>query len=337
MGERICLANARVVDVARGVVLPEVSVLIENGCIAAFLEAPLEALLPRTFEARGLYLAPGLIDGHAHFALDGGDDPRNSFLAADEQSLWETGRGNARRAIQAGITSVRDCGAPAPWIFAFQRKVARGGISGPHVLSCGHPLTRPRGHLHFFGGEVSTRQEVRSAVERLAAQGACFIKLVASGGGLTSGTKPGRADLPLELMREAAEVAHGLGIGVASHCHATESIRRALDAGLDTIEHASFTTPAGDCLFEDDTARRIRDQGTAVCPTVIGALRTVRRFRESKMPHHDGDAAAVARLEARQTNIARFCRLGLPLLGGTDCGITDTPFDSLLDELLLYQ
>lgn len=333
---RIGITKAQIVDVARGRVLPEASLVIENGQIKEIREGALGDLYPQ-LDAKGLYVAPGLIDGHVHFVFDCGADPRQSFLDSTEETLWETGRRNARAAIEAGITTARDCGGVVPWIFEFQRQINSGAIPGPRVLACGHPLTRPQGHLHYLSGEVSSPREVRASIERLAAQGASFVKLVASGGGLTPGTRPGEAELPLEWMREAAETARALGMLSASHCHATESIRRALAARIDFIEHASFTNPAGDHYFDEETAKRIGDCGTIVCPTVIGALRTARRFHESRYPHNSDDAAAIARLEARQTNIGRFYRLGLPLLGGTDCGITDTPFNSLVDELLLYQ
>jgi imidazolonepropionase-like amidohydrolase len=333
---RIGITKAQIVDVARGRLLPEASLVIENGQIKEIREGALGDLYPQ-LDAKGLYVAPGLIDGHVHFVFDCGADPRQGFLDSTEETLWETGRRNARAAIEAGITTARDCGAPVPWIFELQRQIDSGGIAGPHLLACGCPLTRPTGHLHFFGGEVSNRQEVRSLIERLAAQGASFAKLIASGGGLTPGTRPSEAELSLDLMREAVKTARVLGLRTAAHCHAIEAISRCLDVGMDFIEHASFTTLRGGHFFDEKIAYRMRDQGTIICPTVIGALRTAQRFKQSKRPHNAEDTATVPRLEARQSNLAGFHHLHLPLLGGTDCGITDTPFNSLVDELLLYQ
>jgi imidazolonepropionase-like amidohydrolase len=159
---------------------------------------------------------------------------------------------------------------------------------------------------------------------------------MASGGGLTPGTVPHEADLPLELMRLAAELAHAHGVQITAHCHATESITRALDAGLDMIEHVSFTEPPGRYCYDEEITRRIRDRGVVVSPTVEGALRTARRLRQSGKAHNPGDLAAVERLEGRLTNTAHFHRLGLKIIGGTDCGVTDTPFDTLVDEILCY-
>ena len=333
--DTICIANARVVDVVHGTVSPERSLLVENGRIGELLPAP--PANARMFHARGLYVVPGLIDGHVHFALDGGADPRSTFLNSGEPALWEIGRRNAQAAIAAGITTARDCGAPAPWIFDFQQAVARGDFPGPTIICCGRPLTRPGGHLHYFGGEVSTRPQVRALVEQQVRQGAGFVKLIASGGGLTPGTQPSEAELPVELMREAADVARALRVHSAAHCHATESIVRALDAGIEIIEHASFIAADRAHRFDEQIATRIRESGCVVCPTVIGALRTVQRLRHFDPQGSDAGNATIVRLEARRSNLASFYRLRLPMLGGTDCGITDTPFDSLIDELLLYR
>ena len=77
---------------------------------------------------------------------------------------------------------------------------------------------------------------MRRRVESQLARGATFVKLMASGGGLTPGTDPAQADLPAEMMRAAVEVAHSHGAQVAAHCHATESIVRAIEARVDMID-----------------------------------------------------------------------------------------------------
>ena len=179
-------------------------------------------------------------------------------------------------------------------------------------------------------------EEVRRLSTEHLEQGAGFVKLMASGGGMTPGTVPHEADLPLQLMQAAAEVARAHGVHITAHCHATESIERAIDAGLDMIEHVNFVEPPGRYRYDEDIARHIRDQDMVVSPTVYSALQTARRFRASGKAHNPGDVAALERLEGRLTNTAHFHALGAKIIGGTDAGATDTPFDSLIDELLSY-
>ncbi len=335
MSDPLCIWNTNVVDVSAGAILPNRSVDLQGGTIRAITDAeperPMDAI-----DATGSYLSPGLIDCHVHFFLDAGNAPRISYLESDDQTKWRWAGTNARVAIEAGITTMRDCAAPADFMFEFQHRVACGEIPGPHIISCGHALMRPGGHCHFMGGEVGSVEDVRRLAEHHLDRGAGFVKLMASGGGLTPGTLPHEADLPLELMREAVAVARERSVQITAHCHATESIERAVSVGLDMIEHVNFVEPPGRYRYDEETAKRIRDQEIVVSPTVFCGLQAAKRFRETGKPHNPGDVAAVERLEGRLTNTSHFYRLGMKIIAGTDCGATNTPFNSLQDELLAY-
>ena len=332
----LCIQNAMLVDVVRGEIRPACSVIAENGLVTTLTNDP-AATAETVIDAAGRYLAPGLIDCHVHFFLDAGHAPRVTYLEASDQMRMEWAQRNAAVAIEAGITTMRDMAAPAPLMFELERQVASGAVRGPHILSCGYALMRPAGHCHWFGGgEVTSVAEVRRAIESNLEQGARFVKLMASGGGLTPGTVPHEADLDLELMREAAEVAHANGTHITAHCHATASVERAIEAGLDMIEHANFVEPPGRYRYDEQVALRIGERGIVVSPTVFSAIQTAQRFRKAGRTHNEGDVAAVERLEGRLINTGHFYRLGLKIIGGTDCGATDTPFDSLVDEILCY-
>src|SRR5581483_8319668 len=271
-GSRIAMSTVwfqevRVVEVAAGRVTAPQAVAVEDGRIAEIAAAP-----PRdaaVIKGAGRFLAPGLIDAHVHFFLAGNATPLETYLGSSEEVRLAIAEQNARLALASGITTMRDCGAPAAPMAELRARLRRAPELGPHVVSCGAPLTRPRGHLHYFGEEVSTTAEVRAAVLRQLQGGNEFIKLIASGGGLTPNTDPAAADLAQPLMSEAVGVAHAQGAAVAAHCHATESMERALVAGVDVIEHASFVTRDGH-RFDDAIACRLRSAGIVVDPTVVG-------------------------------------------------------------------
>ena len=338
--DRLFIRNANVVDVQQGAIVRR-SVVVKDGVIASVSETPddgfSEVAASEMIDAAELYLCPGLIDCHVHFFLDAGNAPRSTFVEATDETRMGWAEQNARIAIEAGITTMRDLAAPAPLMFEFQRRVENGDVLGPHIISCGYALMRPQGHCYWLGGgEVTTVKEVRSLIESHLEQGAGFVKLMASGGGLTPGTVPHEADLPLELMREAAEVAHANSVQITAHCHATESIERAIEAGLDMIEHANFVEPPGRYRYDEEITLRVRERGIVVSPTVFGALQTAKRFRAAGKSHNPGDVAAVERLEGRLINTGHFHRLGLKIIGGTDAGATDTAFDALIDEIISY-
>ena len=335
--QRACISSTNVVEVAEGTIRPGQSVIIDDDRIESVVDAnQATSDAMRSVDGEGLFVCPGLIDSHVHFFLDSGPDPRTTYLAANDNDKMEWARRNARIAIEAGITTMRDCAAPAPMMFALKARVDAGDVPGPHIITCGHALMRPKGHCHFLGGEVATVEKLRERLEWQLGEGAGFIKLMASGGGLTPGTVPHEADLAPEFMAEAASIARANGLTITAHCHATESVERAIDVGLPMIEHASFVEPPGVYRYDEELSRRIVANGIAVGPTVFGALQTARRFRQTGAAHNPSDAAAVERLEGRLTNTRHFYALGMKLMAGTDCGATNTPFDSLVDELESY-
>jgi len=333
--ESYAIQHVQIVDVVGGTILSDRTVLVEDGRIREVVAAE-QPPTGQHIDGAGRYLCPGLIDGHVHFFLDACRDPRRHFIESDDTNRMAVARHNARTAISAGITTMRDCGGPAPLMWRLLEEVQSGETPAPHILCSGTPLMRVGGHCHFFGGEVATVDQVRQRIEQQLEKGAGFVKLMASGGGLTPGTNPGEADLPLELMRTAAELAHEHGVHIAAHCHATESIVRAVEAGLDIIEHASFVELDGRSQYDAAIAKSILERDIVVSPTVYAALQSAKRFREAGGSHNPQDVEVVQRLEERLTNTGRFHKLGLKMLGGTDCGVTDTPFDCLVDELIAY-
>ncbi len=253
------ITKASIVDVETGTVSLPRNIGVGDGWICDTAAAPRERAA-EILDAGGAYVCPGLIDCHVHLFLDAGPDPLRTFLGSGEEAKLGLAACNAARALSAGITTIRDCGGPAELVFRFQRMVGNGTIRGPRLITAGAPLTRMGGHCHFFGGEVSDKRDVIRRVAAQARMGAGFVKLIASGGGLTPGTRPDEADLPLELMREGVAVAHACGIHASAHCHATESFVRALDAGVDIIVHASFVQPGGGPKFDREIAAR--DEGS---------------------------------------------------------------------------
>lgn len=325
------IKNAKVIDVEAGIVRSNLQISIRDGRIEEVATA-VQGRFAEVIDASEFCVCPGLIDTHVHLFLDAGENPRISFLAGDADSRLRTAHANALRAISAGITTLRDCGGPAELVWSLQHSVERGDICGPRILACGSPLVSPGGHCHFFGIELRSPVDVGCAIEKQVRQGASFVKLIASGGGLTPGTRPEEADLPLPLMREATRLARAHGVYVAAHCHATESIVRALDAGVDTIEHAGFVSASGYPRFDAEIAARLKAEGTIVVPTVISAVRMASALR--RQPANDSHTRrSLARFAARREHVARFLEAGVRIAAGTDCGVPNTPFDSLVDEL----
>jgi imidazolonepropionase-like amidohydrolase len=321
----LLLANVRIVDVATGHVSEPSGIVMVGDRIAGIGSAPPTIDPPR-------WVVPGLIDVHVHLTFDASGDPIRPIWTLDTAELEELALANAALAVRAGITTVRDLGAPLDVISAAAARISGADAPGPDVVFAGASITRVGGHLSVLGGEVSSPAEARAMVERQLAAGARAIKVVVSGGGLTPGTRTELAELPLDVLRAAVEVARSNGVPVAAHCHATEAIARAADAGVTTIEHGSFVGLDGHVRFDRDLALRLADAGIAVDPTLSGSIRTAARYRTANA-HNPSEHDAMARLESRPGIVATLRDAGVTIVAGSDGGVTETPLDSLHDDL----
>ncbi|WP_052206965.1 amidohydrolase family protein [Sinomonas humi] len=220
-------------------------------------------------------IMPGLIDAHVHLAFDSQEaDPVAHAVSISPEALNGTIADNAARFLRSGVTTVRDLGSPPGTVLEFGRSVQNGFAAGPTVIASDHPLTRPRGHLWAFGGQVDTVRGADSAVSHLAAAGAKVIKVMVTGGRMTAGTSPVAVEFRPDLLSAVVARAHAEGLSVAAHSLCAEGVRAAVAAGVDTIEHGTFIEADGTPSPEAramELARQIADAGTFVCPTLHDA------------------------------------------------------------------
>lgn len=208
---------------------------------------------------------PGLIDSHIHLALGAGSFYEEMFAHSDAHLLL-TGVVNARSVLDAGITTVKDLGTRNRVAFDLREASATGIIQTPRLILSGRAITMTGGHFYFCNAVADGYEEVRKTARRLITEGADFIKVMASGGG-TRITDRRRASYSVEELRGATDVAHSAGKTAAVHCHATQAILNAVDAGFDVIEHCSFLEPEGKYpghTFREDVAKEIAKAGVLV-------------------------------------------------------------------------
>ncbi len=212
-------------------------------------------------------LMPGLVDCHVHLNNRGDGRPIEGMAREHDDLRLLQSAANARIALEAGITTLRECGAARRTIFSIKEALRRGIISGPRVSVAGPPLTITGGHAWPSGGEADGIDGVRHAVRQLCKQGADWIKIMATGGG-TPGTLPYRASYSVEELKAAVDQAHALNRLTGAHVGGVEGIERALEAGLDMLIHCGFWDVEGRYCFRDDLAREIATRGVWVNPTL---------------------------------------------------------------------
>jgi len=290
------------------------------------------------------YITPGLIDGHTHLSLAG--DGRNyvqMFSETDEMMVL-TGAMNLQRHLAAGITTLREHGARNKVGFTLKEGLERGYIPGPRTLVSGRPITCTGGHFHMCNETADGEAEMRRSVRRLVHEGADYIKIMASGGG-TAGTIPGRASYSVAELHAAVHEAHHFHRLTVAHCRAKESMGRAVEAGIDLMEHAEFLDPDGELRFDPKIAEMMAESGIWISPTLqawTGYPRIVelRAKRDTDTISPD-ELTELQRLETRAEGRLDVMRRMLDydlrdrIVPGTDSGVGNLAFGHLDYDLQL--
>jgi imidazolonepropionase-like amidohydrolase len=263
---------------------------------------------PRTDYPGGTIL-PGLIDCHVHLAFDGGPDPAARMQAeTDKQQLVLMLR-NARDLIGVGVTTARDLGARSFLGVVVRDAIAADLARGPRLVVAGPPVTVTGGHCWFMGGEADSEDDLRRIVRNHHKHGADLIKVMATGGFMTRGSAPWYAQFTTEQLAVIVAEAQRVDMAVAAHAHGLEGIRRAVAAGVTTIEHCSWVTETNEREFSESIAADMAERGIIVCPTI------------------NVNAPYVAELTGIMVgeNVRRIWEMGVRIIAGTDAGIDNTP------------
>ncbi|MDR5699550.1 amidohydrolase family protein [Agromyces aerolatus] len=264
---------------------------------------------------------PGLVDCHVHLALSGGLDIQAEALAQDPITAERLVRANAARHLDSGVTTVRDLGSPGNVVIELAAR--EGGRGGAGILDTGSPrivaagaIGSATGHGSFLATAAETFDEYLVALDDLAARGVGTAKLFASGGVITSGTEPGAVQMAPELLAAVVRAAHARGIRVATHAHGATSIRNAIAAGADTVEHFSY-------LGQDELAAlRARDV------TLISTFVATERFVSSPdraRSNREATAKIIDHAPHERRALEAAVRGGARLAVGTDAGTTLNP------------
>ncbi len=202
----------------------------------------------------GHTLLPGLIDMHAHLTSS---HELHGYKRLSDTNTRSALRGvkHAKNTVLAGVTTVRNLGAPGFTDVDLRDAINAGDVIGPRMFVSGPSLGITGGHcdsnLLPYGlnrqseGVADGPWAAAKAVRRNIKFGADVIKICATGGVLSKGTKVGVQQYSFEEMQKIVEEAHRRGKTVAAHAHGTEGIYEAIRAGVDSVEHASFIDDAG--------------------------------------------------------------------------------------------
>ena len=320
------LECARLIDVDRGRLLEGQQVLIEGNRITAVgknVEAPADAARIELDTC-----LPGLMDMHVHLS---GQMSRNGYIKRFQQNPADYALAAsyyADKTLNAGFTTVRNLGDAYNVTVALRDAIDRGMATGPRIYTAAKTIGTTGGHADPTNGHradimgdpgpaqgvINSPADARKAVRQRYKDGADLIKITATGGVLSlakSGQNPQFTDEELTALIEAAT---DYGMHVAAHAHGTEGMKRAVQAGVRSIEHGTF--------MSDEVIRLMKEKGTYYVPTILaGRFVAEKSAQEGYFPAVVRPKAATVGPQIQQT-FEKAYKSGVTIAFGTDCGVS---------------
>jgi imidazolonepropionase-like amidohydrolase len=281
----------------------------------------------KVIDLKSATVTPGWIDCHVH--LDQQQSPtsvsENFQLNPGDWALQ--GAFYAKKTLLAGFTSVRNLGDHNNSTLALRKAINAGWVDGPRIYSAGKSIATTGGHADPTNGRsaalmgdpgpidgvINGPDEARKAVRQHYKDGVDVIKITATGGVLSQATSGMAPQFTPEELKAIIDTAHDYGLKVAAHAHGTEGMKRAIEAGIDSIEHGTFMT--------DEIIALMKAHGTYYVPTISAG-----KFVAEKAKI-DGYFTPIVRPKAAmigpliRATFQRAYQSGVKIAFGTDQGV----------------
>ncbi|HPW63670.1 MAG TPA: amidohydrolase family protein [Cyclobacteriaceae bacterium] len=269
---------------------------------------------------------PGLIDMHVHIESETSKDALVKRYTQNEADVAFQSTIYARKTIMAGFTTVRDCGGSGVNI-SLRNAVNMGTIVGPRIFTAGKGIATTGGHgdptngsrKDLMGdpgpkeGVINGPEDARKAVRQRYKDGADFIKITATGGVLSVAKDGSGPQFTQEEVNAIVEAAKDYGFHTAAHAHGAEGMKRAVLAGITTIEHGT--------LMSEEVMDLMKKMGTYHVPTII-AGRSAAEYAKIPGYYHPLVAPKAIEIGSKiQENFSKAYKRGVKMAFGTDAGV----------------
>jgi len=317
-----------VVDVEAGERLGVHTVVIEEGTVFELRSGhPEWAEEVERVDLSAMTCLPGLMDMHTHLTNELNPESYIEDFTLNAADVALRGAEYARKTVEAGFTTVRDVGDSFNASIALREAINAGRIPGPRIFTSAKSLATTGGHADptngfrdDLAGDPGPREgvlngvaEARAAVRQRYKDGADLIKITATGGVLSVASSGDNAQFRMDELEAVIQTASDYGMHVAAHTHGAEGMRRAVEAGVRSIEHGTYMT--------DEIMSLMIEKETWYVPTISAG-----KFVAEKA-HVEGYFPPVVAAKARrigpiiQNTFERAHAAGVRVAFGTDCGV----------------
>lgn len=323
---RVCFTNLRLLDPAEGCLKDGLSVLMEGDRFVDVASAPPPSDA-EVIDLGGRVMMPGLIDCHVHVTSIRTQWANKSYMHLMPSYVAAATWSRMKKMLMRGFTTARDVGGADS---GHRDAVAEGRVIGPRLFVCGRSLSQTGGHgdqrtrvdhpypdewSHLVPGTTGMKRivdgvaEMRRGVRDEIRLGADHIKLQV-GGGVGSPADPIHfVQFSMDELRAAVEEAANAHTYVACHSYTAKAVRRAVEAGIRTIEHANF--------LDEETAALMVEKGAIMVPTLVAYEATMKHGAKQGYPAENlKKNERVLAVGTKSLEIARAA--GVPMAFGTD-------------------
>lgn len=271
---------------------------------------------------------PGLMDMHTHISGEYSPQSRLERFVLNEADYAINAVANARKTLDAGFTVIRDLGDSRNVTIAVRNAIEKGTIAGPKILTAAKSLATTGGHADPTNGWAKTLMgapgpnegvinsvaDARQAVRQRYKDGADWIKITATGGVLSVAKSGQNPQFMEDELAAIISTARDYGMRVAAHAHGTEGMKRAILAGVASIEHGTYMT--------DEVIALMKQHGTYYVPTILAGVWVGEKSKvDGYFPALVHPKAAEIGPQIQQT-FARAYQAGVAIVFGTDSGVS---------------
>lgn len=301
------------------------TIIVEDDRITGIQSGFVEAEGATVIDLRDKFVLPGLMDMHVH--LQGQLGPKNDrdALKMSDQLMQMRSIHYAMNTLKAGFTTVRDVGSSSQEMYAMRDAIENGWIDGPRIIAAGG-VGITGGHADISGVspdlmEMLTSPNVcdgpydcRRATRNVIKYGADLIKITSTGGVMTERATGTGQQMEMDELGEVVRAAERMGRKVASHAHEEDGIIAALEAGVASIEHGTYTGPRAIKLF--------RETGAYLVPTLLAGKTVATMAVESDFMPQTVKDKAIRVGNDMAGNFEKAHKAGVNVAYGTDSGIS---------------